>query len=357
MALAIDLLHGIERIPDQIEQHLLDLDPIGDHRYGAVGDRDMKIRPGGLRLFGQQGLGDVQALTQVDRLGAPFLGARPGPEALEYGRCAPRLVDDRVQHRRDCVRFAARRKPPDGLGLGENGGQGLGQLVCHAAGHFAKRIDPRRVAETGFEAAKLGASFCVAHLCSLAQNRAQPDSQKRDQCQGSRHLAGRQELRRAQRDGSFKAKRLGVARKCPSEPRSGIVGAVGEKRRSVRQRQPSCRPGAGPIVGITIQKGCRVDHERKSVAKRVGVRAALDDGIGAWLRRKLKENRCAIGAPGCIAEQAVDIAVRIADLERVASGGKWHEQDAGYPRIKPDDRAGHLPEEVGTALGGGYRNG
>ena len=155
------LLHGLARVAHQVDQDLLDLDPVGPHGLQAGGDADpgdQALLPGPdegqrARLLDQprDGLEPALRLAAGDEL-PQAADDLTGPQGLLGG-----LVED-LDGLRDGLGIRLGQQAPAAPGVVGDGAERLVQLVGQGGGHRAHRAQARDVDELGlqFLEARLG---------------------------------------------------------------------------------------------------------------------------------------------------------------------------------------------------------
>ena len=171
------------------------------------------------------------------------------------------------------------------LGLAQDRGQGLRQLMRHPAGHLAQHIHPRGMGQPRVLRAEMGLPFCPPRAGVLPQPKDKAQIDQRCQDDNGDGLPERQSVRQVWRKSCLQDQGLRLAAKLFFEP--GDVGlpnanqrrAIWQKERQVDRRPP-------------VEKTRPFDLQRDAIPRIRGVGAALDQqiasgGVGGCKQGKL----------------------------------------------------------------------
>src|SRR5215510_9087222 len=153
------LLHGLDRVAHEVEQHLLDLHLVGEHKLDRRIELELDAYAVILRADQGQGAGLLDQLAEIlDAalgLAAGDEIAQPADDLPGAQRLFPRLVH-RVVHHDGALVGGAFEQAPRAFQVVGNGGQWLIELVRQGRGHLAHGGEPRDVDELRLQLLQAG---------------------------------------------------------------------------------------------------------------------------------------------------------------------------------------------------------
>ena len=148
------LRHRFQRVAEQVDQHLLDLHPVGEHEVGVGIEAEAKLHV----LLARAGKAERAGfLDQLRQALDPLLGFAAGDEVAQAAddlAGAQRLLGGAIQRALDLRRVgigAAGEQPPRSLHVVADRRQRLVELVGERGGHLAHRAQARDVDELGLQ--------------------------------------------------------------------------------------------------------------------------------------------------------------------------------------------------------------
>ena len=279
-----DGAHGLDRIHDQVEEHLLQLDPVARHAR----QRPVELRPPrdavAARLVLRQREHFQELLVDVQAVLAHHLALRQRADARDDVARALAVGRDVVERRprfRDVGRIGgepARAR----AGAGDHPPQGLADLVGDRGGQLAERRQPRHVRE--LRSGRLQRMVLVPQ--PLLRELALGDVARQRQVE---HAVSLTEHAAADLDGEHGP----VAATMPGLERDRLAGAgpLREPRNGLlieRNIEIAGMHADQLVAGVTeafARLAVHVDHGRLVVEQEEGVRRAVDEGSETRLAR------------------------------------------------------------------------